>query len=133
MRYHHKASLLPTISVALVVMAMIVLAFNFASADTGAGGEINGGAVEEQRPGEEQTPSEQEQTPSEEEQKPTEPGAEEQPSTGEEEGGETTEDESATTPWYKKYWWILICPAALLFFGAGVGVYYLVNWIRRKK
>ena len=48
-------------------------------------------------------------------------------------GEEQAEEEDDSRPWYKKYWWVLICPAVLLFFGLGVGIYYLVNWMKDRK
>lgn len=58
---------------------------------------------------------------------------------GEETGEEEAEDkdegegEDDDSPWYRKYWWIILCPAVLVFFGLGVGVYYLVNWIKSRR
>jgi|GEM_PF-5174651 len=144
MKYHQKANLLPTISIALVVIAMIFFAAN-AFADTGRTGNVNGDAVVDERTDEqanedEGTGNDQDQTTTDDEAKPDEQQQNDESVDEQEVNEETIGDETADgsadedkEPWYRKYWWVLICPAALIFFGAGVGIYYLVSWIRGRK
>lgn len=128
MRYHQKASFLPTLSIAIAVAVAIFFAFNGAFADTAGKGAVNGDGVVDERARDDGGSLEVDEK--------AEDGSESAVESIDSEGKtdlSEKEDEELGEPWYKKYWWILICPASVVFFVGGVGVYYLVRLIRRMR
>lgn len=132
MKHYQKANFLPTVSVAVVVVIAIALAFSSVFADAGRRGDVNGNAVVDNREdtrNADKDKTEDTDTGTDEEVDGLEGDDSEEKITdeGESQGEEIKES------WYKKYWWVLLCPTTLVFFGAGVGVYYLVSLFKRKK
>jgi hypothetical protein len=140
---HKKDGLLSALVMAVIALVAGALAISMVYADEEVSvGEVNGDAVVSEREGEgevageevgEEGESSEEEAVDEKQEAEEGEGVEETAEAEEEKEEEEETTEETGKPWYRKYWWALICPAALVFFGVGVGIYYLVSWIRERR